>query len=318
MAHLVTQKMSTWRQGDVADFKKFMHVADLTKPVTEISLKAASERQGSGLVNLTSSVEAIVLLTQTCDIVRNSDERSYIQVCPVLLVDQEKADQAASGELVRYAALPWYTSNAVADLDRMMTIEKGMLAGFEKLASWSHDLEIVKFQNSIVRRYERFAFPNEFNKGMSKLKKKITSRHGKPSSIEGVLFSKILQVRVEAELSWNAQSYTVLFHFILSSSDLQRLPEDLKPSNPLVDTQAWLSAKSRSSTDIAGRLRNETDTQAKSLLWSRLTEAWIQQSVESCGPFLGGTAAVTNDEEYSYADLKRSVNLDLDYLSTAE
>ncbi|MFF1606171.1 hypothetical protein ACFVYA_00205 [Amycolatopsis sp. NPDC058278] len=228
---------------------------------------------------------------------------------------QEQADQAACGELTCYAALPWFAKNAVADLDRVMTIEKGLLVNLDKLAAWSTDREICNFQRTIVRRYQRFAFPDEFSKGMSKLRKKVASRHGKPNSAEGVLFSRLRQVRVEPDSSWGEATFSCTFHFILPVSTLPKLPEDLTESKPLASARTWFQGKSRNSSEIAEKLLGETDTQAISFLWHRLAETWISQLVEPIGGFLGGSAEVASDEEFSLADMNRTVALDLDYLS---
>src|SRR5690349_11745928 len=122
---VVDEAMKRWRQGDVAAAQSFSHVADLRRPVTSASEELSRSRLSSGntQVRISTEVESLVILTQTCDIVRSSADRPYIEVCPLIRVDPSIATAAAAGERPSYAALPALGDNAVADLDRVMTVE---------------------------------------------------------------------------------------------------------------------------------------------------------------------------------------------------
>lgn len=71
-AKQVDAALQSWRQGDLAlDERWFTHVGDPAAPLSE----AAAQSEGSGVQALTSEVAGLVVLTQTCDIVRSCTGR---------------------------------------------------------------------------------------------------------------------------------------------------------------------------------------------------------------------------------------------------
>jgi hypothetical protein len=314
----VDAAMLSWRQGDIAQVQRFSHAADLRRPVTSASIQRSSSSAATDAspVLITTAVEGLVVLTQTCDIRRTSRDRPYVEVCPVITVDAAIAASAASGERPSYAALPVLGNGAVADLDRVMTVEKGWLSLASRVAGWTSDSEIRRFQAAVSRRYVRFAFPDDFTAAASKLREKIVSRHGKLTSPEGQLFSQVEQVRVSAVPSWSGSAISVTLSFILAKGVLGEIPEEIADTEQLADTLQWLSSKQRSSFDIAKRLLSEADLESKNVLWTRLAEAWAR----SCVP-TGSINAIFGEArdagEYSVSEYWESSQLDLDHLSVS-
>ena len=50
----------------------------------------------------------------------------------------------------------------VADLDRTMTIEKALVAGWARTPGWETDDELRDFASALARKRSRFAFPDDF------------------------------------------------------------------------------------------------------------------------------------------------------------
>src|SRR4051812_32105621 len=117
--------LAAWRQGDcVLGEHWFVHRFDPSLPVTGPGRAAAdadadlAEEQVAGLV----------VVTQTCDVVRSCAERPYVEVCPLVEVNEEKLREIERGRRPAYGFIPLLTDRRlVADLDRTMTVEKPVM-----------------------------------------------------------------------------------------------------------------------------------------------------------------------------------------------
>jgi hypothetical protein len=312
----VDAAMQSWRQGDIAQLDIFWHLADFRRPVTSasIALKETSDQPDASGVSITTAVDGLVILTQTCDIRRKSFIRPYVEVCPLVRVDPSTARAVSKREIPRYAAVPALGDDAVADLDRVMTMEKGWLSFAVRITGWTTDNEIRRFQAAVARRYQRFAFPDDFSKSVAKLREKIIDRHGKQTSPEGQLFAKVMEIRVAASPHWASDDIEATLVFILPGGTLGSIPDELADTPHLLDTLKWLSTKSRTSTEVAERILSESDPISAGVLWKRVVEAWAQ----TCRPM--GCISVIHGEavdadEYPVGEYWMTEQLDLDHLS---
>jgi hypothetical protein len=198
-----------------------------------------------------------------------------------------------------------------------MTVEKGWLSLAAITPGWNQDSEIRKFQAAVARRYQRFAFPDDFTKTVSRLRDKIISRHGKLTSPEGQLFSVVRQVRVSANPHWSASEVEVTLSFIVAANTLDEIPEEIGDTEELTTTLRWLSARQRTSFEIATRLLSESDPESKNVLWTRLAEAWAQ-SCRPTGCIRSVFGEARDASEYPIAEFWESSQLDLDHLSETD
>ncbi len=221
--------MEQWRQGDIAEVRIFQHFADLRRPVTAEALRLAKSTQlsGSPVVRIATAVEGLVVLTQTCDIQRPAAKRPYVELCPLIRVDPETARAASARERPRFAAIPALGPDAVADLDRVMTVEKGWLTYASRVPGWTTDDEVRSFQAAVARRYQRFAFPDDFVESMDKLRERIIKRHGRQTSPEGQLFAITKEIRAVASPHWSAENIEVTLFFVLPGGTLSPVPDEL-------------------------------------------------------------------------------------------
>lgn len=203
--------ISTWRQGDLAlDERWFIHVGDPSSPLTE----ASSEAEEAGPQALQTDVEGLVVVTQTCDIVRSCVARPYIEVSPLVQVSERHYQDVKKGRRPAMAAIPAIEARRlVADLDRVMTVEKSILATWTRTPGHSCDAEIRNFAQTLARKRQRFAFPDDFNTFVSKLRSRLTEKHDKASD-EGRALRALQEIRVQAAPSWGADSVELLFFFI--------------------------------------------------------------------------------------------------------
>jgi len=203
--------MREWRQGDIAPYVDwFVHAGDPSVALSE----AAAEGTEVGIQALTSSVRGLAVLTQTCDIVRSCLGRPYIECAPLVEVDETYLHEVERGRRPSHAALPALMSERlVVDLDRVMTVEKSIVADWTRRPGWTQDTDARRFAQSLVRKRARFAFPNDFTAFAKRLSSRLSRQHGKGSD-EGRGLKALREIRVQARPSWDAPSVTVLFWFV--------------------------------------------------------------------------------------------------------
>ena len=128
-ARRVDAAVSAWRQGDFTrDETWFVHVGDGAYPLTDTAA------EGDGVQALTSEVRGLVMVTQTCDIVRGCTSRPFVEVAPLVGIPDTDYRDVKKGRRPTKAILAnLEAERLVADLDRVMTVEKSILvngAGF--------------------------------------------------------------------------------------------------------------------------------------------------------------------------------------------
>ena len=208
---LIDNTLGAWRQGDcVLGEHWFVHQLDRSFPVTDAG-RAAAEQE----IDLAEQqVLGLVVVTQTCDIVRASAERPFVEVCPLVEVDEEHLYQIQRARRPAYAFVPMLAGNRlVADLDRVMTIEKPLLATWDRIPGWSTDAEARNFALALSRKRARFAFPNDFNWLAKKLQTRLTDKHERNTD-EGRGLRALQEIRVQASPSWDAALVEIFFWFV--------------------------------------------------------------------------------------------------------
>lgn len=69
----------------------------------------------------------------------------------------------------------------VADLDRVMAVEKPLLATWDRIPGWSTDAEARAFALALSRKRLRFALPDDFTALVRKLQSRLADKHEKNS-----------------------------------------------------------------------------------------------------------------------------------------
>lgn len=235
--------LASWRQGDVAlDVHWFIHAADPRHPLTEESAQAS----GEGPTTLMSDVEGVVVVTQTCDIVRGCTERPFIEVVPLVAVSESMLQEIQKGRRPAYAFIPAVAGALlVADLDRVMTVEKSLVATWTRTAGWETDLQGREITQALARKRVRFAFPDDFTHFVQKLQGRLQEKHGKQTE-EGRALRALREIRVRATPSWDAPQIELTFWFILDEGSAEPQPLGLS-----AQLDAWLKL-----IPAAGRFTN--------------------------------------------------------------
>ncbi len=214
-AKRIDASLQQWRQGDLAlDESWFVHVGDGALPLSEAAAQAESGAQA-----LTSEVLGLVVITQTCDIVRSCVTRPFIEVAPLVRVSEEDLHQVKRGRRPAHATLPELEQRlVVADLDRVMTVEKSIVASWKRTPGFTCDADGRAFAQALARKRVRFAFPDDFTALAKKLQARLVNKHDKNTD-EGRGLCALREIRVCASPSWDAASTETFFWFIRDDAD---------------------------------------------------------------------------------------------------
>ncbi len=262
-AERIEYALRNWRQGDASldPGLEFIHLADSTRPHTAASAEAVAANgdatQIAENIVVAEEVEGVVVLTQTCDIVRSCRARPFVEVAPLIRLDDEIVEQVRRLKRPAFAYVPGMVQKGlVADLDRVMTVEKAVVANLTRLPGWSTDAESRAFSCAIARKLSRFAFPDDFVLAAGSFRRRMMEKHSRCSA-EGRHLRALREIRVRGEPSWNHGAVDLTIWFIK-----ERDPQDVNPDwSGLVDKWRGLfdeSGRFRVGAAIACRLEDIT------------------------------------------------------------
>lgn len=245
--------MQDWRQGDVVleGVPFFLHLADLARPITHEArseAEAAPSQTGDTLAGVPSQPRGVVVVTQTCDIVRASATRPFVEVSPLIEVAANVLEEVRRLRRPRFAYVPGVANlRLVADLDQTMTVEKAVLAPLTREAGCRGDQERREFADALARKRARFAFPDDFAHALRGFVQRLKDKHGKGTD-EGALLRALREIRIRAAPDWDAQEVCLTFLFILDADEPPPTPRDED------QVRDWLSR-----VDGAGRFHLDPD-----------------------------------------------------------
>lgn len=210
----LTAILQDWCQGDcVLGPQAFVFAFDPGFRVTDASKLIADATQSP---YVEEEVDGLVVLSQTCDIVKSVALRPFVEVAPLVKKEDAELKQIAKGSRPQFATVPGVSGDQlVADLDRTMTIEKPILATWKRIRGCRDDHEKRLFSNALARKRVRAALPNDFVELIRPLQEICKKRHGKDSPI-GRSLEAISEIRVQPHPSWNcSEPIKVKFLFLL-------------------------------------------------------------------------------------------------------
>ncbi len=207
--------LAEWRQRDLAlEERWFTHIGDPSKSLTPESGQAEGDVQA-----IASDVEGLHVVTHSCDIVRSCVGRAFLEESPLVKVDASTLLEVQKGQRPVYAFVPAIANlNLVADLDRVMTVEKAVAATWKRTPGCRTDAEARDFAQALARKRERFAFPDDFTDFARKLQSRLQEKHDRQSE-EGKALRVLREIRVRAAPSWDAPNVELTFWFIRGGNE---------------------------------------------------------------------------------------------------
>ena len=221
----IDEALRAWRQGDVCldAGLEFLHLADMSRPHSPASLQIADASENAGEVleggptPVLDEVRGVVMLTQTCDVVRRCRERPFVEVSPLIRMGEQVVEAVRRLKRPAFAYVSVTAAGClVADLDRTMTVEKALVAGWTRTPGWETDAELRDFAVALARKRSRFAFPDDFVSAVQPLQKHLVDKHDKKTG-EGAHLRALREIRVHATPSWDGDSVRLSWWFIKDS-----------------------------------------------------------------------------------------------------
>lgn len=225
------ERVQQWNQGDyvLGEFP-ILWGFDKNHPLTKVSLELAEESDPVLGVSIgAEKVSGFVVVSQTCDIVRRVSERPYVQLAPIVSVDEHDVELIRLRLRPRFVYLPSLAEHClVADLDRILTVEKSFLAVWERFPAFGDEPQRRSFAETIRRYYDRPAFPNAFVEGLRKLETWFREKHDRtpdlpkkgPTPFHPRACLRALEmVLVRPNPSWDAPNLHVDFILIRKSEE---------------------------------------------------------------------------------------------------
>lgn len=144
-----------------------------------------------------------------------------MEVAPLVEVDAATLGEVRACRRPVYALVPALAAELlVADLDRTMTVEKAVVARWDRVAGCHSDDERRDFGRALARKRARVAFPDDFVELAEPLSKRLVGKHGAETE-EGGALRALREIRVRAAPSWGAPKVEVFFWFIRHDSQAE-------------------------------------------------------------------------------------------------
>jgi hypothetical protein len=272
----IDSALSKWSQGDctIGDDHWFITRFDPQRPLTAVSEDVVAAEADADLAE--SAVRGFVVVTQTCDLVRSCQDRSFVEISPLVEVDVQQLAEIRRLKRPSYAYIAGVAEhNLVADLDRVMTVEKAVVATWERIRGCRSDADIRSLGEALARKRSRFAFPDDFNNLVHKLQKRMQDKHEKATP-EGDALKALNEIRVRAAPSWGDEKKVELFFWFICT---------------------------------------EEDDRSKDMEWHKRLPEWLNL-LPTSGRFISVDGLVVSLEDMTAKDYVQSDRLDLDRLSS--
>ena len=248
----IDRALQAWRQGDISlDVGlEFFHLANLTCPHSPASVQVAEALANDGEIiearatPVLDEVRGVVVISQTCDVVRSCRNRPFVEVSPLIEVPGLWIEEIRRLKRPAFAYVPATVGqNLAGDLDRTMTVEKALLVGWTRIPGWETDDDLRDFARALARKRSRFAFPDDFVAATRNLQMYLIDMHNKQTA-EGAHLRALREIRVRAAPSWDNSDVQLSWWFI----------KDADPLNVQVDWPTFLD-RWLSLFDQIGRFR---------------------------------------------------------------
>lgn len=273
----VDNTLASWRQGDVAVAGVVGWIGDPSRPLTAECAQAAEGITGSRQVAVWAATgDGVVVLTQTCDIVRTSGDRPFVVASPLIRLPDLAATEARRGMRPRFVHVPGVGEDAFADLDLMICMEKSVLTDCQQLPGCTTDDERRRFARLVGRKFSRVAFPDDLAVSLWRMVARVKEKHEK-ASMEGEALAALSEIRVTGTPSWSAAAINVFLTF-------------------------------------APRSRAEAEAVCPEAEWDSLVDRWLALC-EPNGAIVSIDGAMVPLEELTALEYLDSDQLDLDHLS---
>lgn len=268
----VNERATQLRQGDVIEVGAIAWLASGAAPLTPQSAQVA----GEGVSCVVAEAGRLVVVSQTCDVVRDCSQRPFVLLARVVTLEEPVAGEARLGHRPRFIPLPGLGDEAFADLDLVIGIEKSAFVGVGSTRGLPDDTSRRRFGIAAGRVFSRVAFPDDLVVSLRGLVSRARQKHNKASP-EGRALAALADIRITGAPSWDSGAIDVFITF-------------------------------------APATRAEANEVTSDEDWDQLVDGWLRQA-EPSGVIKTIDGAMIPLDELSALEYIESDPLDLDHLS---
>jgi hypothetical protein len=173
--------LDDWRQGDLA-------LASIEMPIIDLD--------GEVVWQAIDALHGVVIISQSCDIIKDIDKRPYVQVAALVPATAGEIARAVKGETPSRIHLECIVDRELLiDLDVTATVHKNVVATWQHTVGCCSDQERRRIAAGFARHRQRFAFPDKFNDLVRHLRSWIANKRDKAST-QGNFVRAICEIRV--------------------------------------------------------------------------------------------------------------------------
>lgn len=216
----INDALQHWSQGDIVLHGSidFVHVANLQRAHSPASSRLLQDIAcgdvPTNALTVVDSVPGLVVLSQTCDLRRDCRHRPFVEVAPLAQVTSDELEAIRRLKKPAFAYLPKVVDRGlVADLDRIMTVEKAVVAAWKPTRGLDGDKARREFRHTLARKWARMAFPDDFVEAAQRMRSRILSKYRKMSE-EGTHLRALSEIRVAATPSWDDPIVRLTWWFV--------------------------------------------------------------------------------------------------------
>lgn len=224
--------LKDWRQGDII-------LAPFRLPVL------APAADGLAIRNHVAE-HGIAIVSQSCDVVRPSGKTPWVQVAPLIRVDEDEIEAILRRKDPRRSIVPVLEGKGLAiDLDFCCSIEKEALAEYAPERGCTCDKSQTRLADDLSRHRGRFAFPDLFNDEIAAPVRNWFKEKVKREGAAGDFAREVAEVRVLCDDIVKPSEITLWL--MLDNSPSQPLPDEWASA---IETLERRASKSSNFPDV--------------------------------------------------------------------
>lgn len=277
----------------------------------------------------------VVILSQTCDVVRDPRHRPNVLVAPVLEAPtKQQLSDARRGRAPLLLHLPDLDGSGekVADLQYAASVPKSSVIGTVLLSRHTtadSSSDAAHLGARVGRTYSRFAFPDEVHDLTDALSKKARETSGSSKPF-GRVIDHLEDLRLKAD-QWHHPGRILTLYIVVPRKLLIHLDDvdpswtwaDSRPQNakPAEDIQTASLARLSEWLADACDAHNADPHSSNLTTVFHLWQAWSGRTrTELLDPLIGGEVSevrivLESDDQFSLRQVRRTASLDLEDLS---
>jgi len=200
--------LDEWRQGDLA--------------LAPIELPAIVLDEDEIVWQAIDAAHGVMLISQSCDIVRDVSNRPYVQVAALTPATDDEIGRAIRRETPSRIHLECITGKGLLiDLDVTATVHKSVVATWKRAPGCQTDDERRRIAAALARYRQRFAFPDSFNNMVQPIRKWIESKRSKQSP-HGKFVRAMHEVRVLCD-DWENPKELTFYAIVIEMPEADEL-----------------------------------------------------------------------------------------------